>query len=335
MNRPIPYLLYACAIAGVFVGIGFLVPPSSRSDKINSPSIILNSGNIFPRRIDSGSLTNAIRVARDVISGGQPEGQRAFQDLKDLGVKTIISVDGAKPDVHLAKSFGMRYIHLPHGYNGIPASRILEISKAVSSFDGPIYIHCHHGKHRSPAAAAAACVALGLVSASDSMQILKLAGTSENYRGLFQSVQTTQLMDPQIIESLQVEFQEVAELPPIAETMVAIERYFHHLEKFSKTDWRLISEHPDLDPVHESLMLGEHFTELLRLESEARRSEEYLSLLRTSADAASELVDGLRAWRQGARSDAVPGIVGESFAVISNQCNVCHRQFRDVMDRGR
>ena len=48
-----------------------------------------------------------------------------------LGVKTVISVDGAKPDVDLAKKHGMRYVHLPHGYDGVPDDRAKELAKAV------------------------------------------------------------------------------------------------------------------------------------------------------------------------------------------------------------
>src|SRR6188768_3777999 len=56
-----------------------------------------------PERIDEPTLPNAYRLHEKVISGGQPDGDPAFAKLKELGVKTIISVDGAKPEVELAK----------------------------------------------------------------------------------------------------------------------------------------------------------------------------------------------------------------------------------------
>src|SRR5687767_2138199 len=43
-------------------------------------------------------LPNAHRVTEKILSGGAPAGEAAFKELADLGVKTIISVDGAKPD---------------------------------------------------------------------------------------------------------------------------------------------------------------------------------------------------------------------------------------------
>ncbi|MEZ6069075.1 MAG: hypothetical protein R3C10_02145 [Pirellulales bacterium] len=141
-----------------------------------------------PRR-KRAHLPNAVQLHPRVISGGLPEGDAAFAELEQLGVKTIISVDGAKPDVQAAARHGLRYVHLPHGYDGIPEERGRELAKAVRELDGPIYIHCHHGKHRSPAAATVACVSTGLLPANEAVAVLKLAGTSPNYRGLYESAE--------------------------------------------------------------------------------------------------------------------------------------------------
>src|SRR5688572_9674967 len=57
-----------------------------------------------PKRLaDKTHLPNAYQLTEKVISGGLPEGDVAFQELADLGVKTVISVDGAKPDIATAK----------------------------------------------------------------------------------------------------------------------------------------------------------------------------------------------------------------------------------------
>ena len=124
---------------------------------------IVDSDRELPAKIETLHLPNVVVVHPNVISGGLPESDLAFQELRSLGVKTVISVDGMKPDTLAAKKCGLRYVHLPHGYNGVPPQRIAELAKAVSTLDGPIYIHCHHGKHRSPAAASVACFAAGLI----------------------------------------------------------------------------------------------------------------------------------------------------------------------------
>ena len=145
------------------------------------------SNEVFPRRIDAKNLLNLVQVHSKVVSGGLPEGDEAFEELQSLGVRTVISVDGMTPDVETARRYGLRYVHLPHGYDGVPDVRATQLAKAVRELEGPIYIHCHHGKHRSPAAASVACVAGGLIPKAKSLSILQLAGTSHNYRGLYES----------------------------------------------------------------------------------------------------------------------------------------------------
>src|SRR5262245_56285152 len=173
-----------------------------------------------PTKVAAGHLPNAYQIHPKVISGGLPEGDAAFQELADLGVKTVISVDGATPDIETAKKHGLRYIHLPHGYDGIPRPRANELAKAVRDLPGPIYIHCHHGKHRSPAAATVACVAAGLVDPTNAELILRTAGTSENYRGLYQSARNARRLDAKLLDKITGEFPERPAIPPLATAMV-------------------------------------------------------------------------------------------------------------------
>src|SRR5262245_39148534 len=176
-----------------------------------------------PQQLTAAHLPNPWRIHPQVISGGLPEGDAAFAELAALGVKTVISVDGAKPDVALAKKHGLRYVHLPHGYNGISTERVMELAKAVRDLPGPVYIHCHHGKHRSPAAAAVACVGAGLLESSAAEPFLKAAGTSENYPGLYSSAREARRFEKRLLDELASEFPETAKIPPFAEAMVALE----------------------------------------------------------------------------------------------------------------
>src|SRR5438128_2288808 len=64
-------------------------------------------------KLNTPHLENAHRLTDKVITGAQPEGPESFQELKELGVKTVISVDGTRPNVELAKRYGLKYVHLP------------------------------------------------------------------------------------------------------------------------------------------------------------------------------------------------------------------------------
>src|SRR6478752_3279438 len=52
-----------------------------------------------PERLDVRGIENVYRLSPTLYSGGQPEGAEAFSALKDLGIRTILTVDGSRPDV--------------------------------------------------------------------------------------------------------------------------------------------------------------------------------------------------------------------------------------------
>lgn len=286
---------------------------------------------IVPYKLNAKHLPNAIQVHERVISGGQPDGSLGFLELKTLGVKTILSVDGAKPDLNGARQFGLRYVHLPHGYNGIEPERIVELAKAVRDLDGPIYIHCHHGKHRSPAAAAVACVSAGLIEQDPTCSILKIAGTSENYRGLFESVEAAQRLPDAVLDAIPNAFPELATLPPMAVAMVELELTYDHLKKLADAGWKPFASHSALDPAHEALLLRQHFTEMLRMENVTQRAEGFRKLLIDSESDAKLLEDTIRQKLQDPAK--LLDAASESIARISVNCTNCHRQYRDTPSR--
>ena len=88
-------------------------------------------------------LHNVLRLSAKLTSGSSPDGEEGFRSLLRLGIRTIISVDGSRPDVETARKFGLRYIHLPVGYDGVPRDRALQLARAVRDLPGPVYVHCH------------------------------------------------------------------------------------------------------------------------------------------------------------------------------------------------
>jgi hypothetical protein len=262
-----------------------------------------------------------------VISGGAPEGEAAFRELSSLGVQTIVSVDGARPDLALAEKHGMRYVHIPHGYDGISEERGIELAKAVRDLPGPIYIHCHHGKHRSPAAAAVACVGAGLLPPDAALAVLRTAGTSDHYLGLYQAALRARRIDDSVMDAADAEFPATAELPPMAKAMVAIEHVYDRLKAIERAGWTTPAEEPDLDPPHEALLLREQFTELLRADGARQASRPFRDWLRESESSALELEDALRGNPKGRAADAAT--VSRVFGKITQHCTKCHAEFRD------
>ena len=281
------------------------------------------------RRLNYESLPNAYQVNSHVISGGVPDGDNGFEQLRRLGVKTIISVDGAKPDLKRAKSHGLSYVHVPHGYDGISESQSKALAKAVLELPGPIYIHCHHGKHRSPAAAIVACIGAGLAEPGSGTAFLRAAGTSERYVGLYEAARLAKKLDRSDLGALQISFSETAQVTPLARAMVDIERTFDRLRQSRESGWRSPRSHPDLMPAHEALILKEHFVELLRLRSE-RRPEDYRGMLTRSRDAAMQMVTTLN---QQPLTPQTASALTAAMRTIKSNCQQCHRRYRDVPTR--
>ena len=277
-------------------------------------------------RLDHAGLPNAFQVHANVISGGVPDGSEGFMQLRRIGVKTIVSVDGAQPDVATAKKFGLRYVHLPHGYDGISSSHARTLAKAVSILPGPIYIHCHHGKHRSPAAAMVACVGAGLVQPQQGVAFLKAAGTSPKYLGLYAAVNEARQFEQAELNNREVSFPEIAEVPPLAKVMVEIERTFDNLVLANRSKWNANALNPDIDPSHDALMLKEHFAETLRTFRRSDKPMEYGRILQDSHEAASRMEALLD--RRRLSVEALSEL-SRHISAIKADCRRCHAKHRD------
>lgn len=91
----------------------------------------LSDRGLEPNALEAPGLHNVYRLDEKLLSGSSPEGELGFRSLQDLGVRTVLSVDGARPDVELARKYGLRYVHLPIGYDGITREQALRLSRAI------------------------------------------------------------------------------------------------------------------------------------------------------------------------------------------------------------
>ncbi len=217
-----------------------------------------------PVAIQAEGLENVYRLNDRLYSGSSPEGDEGFRSLRRLGVRTVLSVDGARPEVERAERHGLRYVHLPVGYDGIRRGRGLEIARAVRDLPGPVYIHCHHGQHRGPAAAAVVLLCEG-ASAEQAADWLRLAGTDPRYVGLIGIPRTFARPRPGEIDQAPADFPAVSAIPDLARHMVEIDGLFDRLKLIREAGWASPPDHPDLDPAHEALLLAEHFREAARV----------------------------------------------------------------------
>jgi protein tyrosine phosphatase (PTP) superfamily phosphohydrolase (DUF442 family) len=270
-----------------------------------------------PREAEYPALHNLLQISDRVYSGAEPQGDDAFAALKALGIKTVVSVDGIRPDLETAAKYGLRYVHIPVGYDGIEAEAAAQLARVADEVEGPIYFHCHHGRHRGPAAAAAACVAMGDATGQEALRILEVAGTSRNYPGLWRSVeQYRRPPEGTLLPALVAE----AKLESLTAAMAQIDRRFDLLELSAEHDFRLPPEHPDLVPHDEAVLLREAFRESAR-----GLSEEYDQDFRRQLSAAESAAAALQA-------ALVTGNLEEAtrqMKMLDAGCKACHQQYRD------
>ncbi len=286
------------------------------------PLLSTAAGAAAPEALPSSNLHNLFRITTNVYSGGSPETPSAFDELKRLRITTVISVDGARPDVETARQHGLRYVHLPIGYDGIPTNRWAELLKSTQLTTGSIYIHCHHGKHRGPAAAAILCQAASGWSTHQALAWLKQAGTSAEYAGLYRSVAQFQFLDTAILAALPP-LPEVATTSSTVDAMVAIDGHMEHLKAAQKAAWKNVPGHPDLVPRHEALLLWEQLRELQRLPDATQRPEDYQEMMANSEKLAADLRSALQGPEpEKPRADS-------TLQALSQFCVACHKPYRN------
>ncbi len=285
-----------------------------------------------PEKIGDPHLENAFKFTKKVWGGAEPHDDAALRSLKELGVKTVLSVDGAKPDVEMAHKYGLKYVHLPFGYDSVPETQAKAIAKALNEFPGPIFVHCHHGKHRSAAALGTACVMNGMLTHAEALIAMKTAGTGENYVGLWGSARNASLLPAKELASLQVHYVEVAPIPPLADAMVEMDACFDHLKLCQNTGWEQPQIHPDIDPAHEALKLRELITEFMRAEEYKARPEPFKAHAAESLAAVESMETQLRDWAKSAETKA-PAALDATHARIDKSCKDCHAQYRNVPQR--
>lgn len=277
-----------------------------------------------PAMKDPPGIHNLRMIAPGVYSGSQPEGEEAFQSLSTLGIKTVVSVDGSRPDVESARKHGLRYVHIPIGYNGISRPAQQALAKVSRQLAHPIYVHCHHGRHRGPAAAAVICLAGGLTGKDEALASMRLAGTGREYQGLWRDVHEFEVT---VGKDESPELVEVAVVPSIVEGMVAVDG---HLEELKQ---RLKKPVAESEPANDhqpspgkpadseiALLLQEGLHEMER-QLPADADENFREWMKEceadSAELCRQLSDG--------RTDAAR----KQLSSLEQSCRKCHAVFRN------
>lgn len=266
-------------------------------------------------------LHNVVTYAPDVICGGVPEGEEGLQTLAAMGVRTIVSVDGATPDVADAERLGMRYVHLPISYDGVSAERQLQLAQVLASMPGPVYMHCHHGKHRSAGALGSAVVLAGKLTPEQALERMAVSGTAKEYAGLWRAVSEAKALDADALRADPAAFPSVSKVTGMVATMAEIDLVFDLVRQAQKANWQAPTDHPDLFAPKETARLAKLFVNLRGDADSQRMPADYQAQLQHAIEASQQLDRAVQA-------KDLPSAT-RLFEVMGKTCKDCHQTYRD------
>jgi protein tyrosine phosphatase (PTP) superfamily phosphohydrolase (DUF442 family) len=273
-------------------------------------------------------LHNVYRLSDSIISGGEPHGEEALKRISEMGVKTILSVDGKVPDQETAAKYGMRYVHVPIHYSGISEDELMRITKAFRELEGPFFVHCFHGKHRGPAGAAVGRMVLDGASRSQALaEMRQWCGTAAHYPGLYEVIATGEIPEPKVSESYDWDFPAAHSLSDFREVMVDSARTWDNLKLLYANEWKPLPEHPDLDAVNESEKIAQQMTQCAGMDSVKEKPQDFRGWMDGSAASSKALAENLRKLADGdaAALDAANG----AYRKLAKDCKSCHGVYRN------
>ena len=311
---------------GLLIGaatVGFVL--AARSTQQATPDEIAILAEVPPsvkslHPSNAPGLQNVFRLGDNLYSGSAPDDEAGFSSLARLGVKTVISVDAATPDLEMARQFGLRYVHLPISYSSIPRETIVKLVRTACELPGPIYLHCHHGHHRGPAAAVALWRCLDKsVTADQAHAALTTLGAGKRFTGLYASVK--ELVRPKAAEldADRSELLQVSTVRPLAKTMAEIDRMWDRATA-DETDATAVSMQLTI-----AFDLAEHFRDAAGLPDVT--DDELRKGLNETADELDRFAETVKL---AMRDRSAPDHARTSAITrVSAKCNACHAQFRE------
>jgi tyrosine-protein phosphatase SIW14 len=128
-------------VAPVFVADAAQNPDSPEVQKV------LKSGKVV--RIDLAGCPNLHKVSETLYRGAQPT-KEGFENLKKLGIKTVINLRDHHSDKELLPTAGLRYVPIPIDTGDIKNQTVVDFLRAASDPNiSPVFVHCEYGADRT------------------------------------------------------------------------------------------------------------------------------------------------------------------------------------------
>jgi len=273
-------------------------------------------------------LHNVFHLSDDIISGSEPHGDAAMKRIAEMGVKTLLSVDGKVPDAAAAQRYGMRYVHVPIQYSGVTDAEIADIAKTFRELPGPFYVHCFHGKHRGPAGAAVGRIVLDGASREEALaEMRQWCGTSPKYEGLYRDIATRRMPSAAETAAIAFDFPAAHRFEGTREAMIEMARHWDNLVDLGKRDWATDPENPDLDARNEAQKIHGLFTALVGESGFAKEPDDFRGWMHEAFGHSERLAAQVAAQRGG--DTAAGQAAQDTMKSVKKLCDTCHSSYRD------
>ena len=198
-------------------------------------------------------IKRLVQIDDRFLVGSEPSAE-SIEHLDRLGVTVLLSVDARRPQHKEAKRLGIRVVHLPIGYDTVPAERVDSLMRLLEEESGPFYIHCHQGLHRGPAVASILWMLSTAGSNEAGCRILDRCGTDPAYQGLWQSVRSFRAPEEPDVDAPLPEY---VPAEGLSRVMLRIDDARDRIARAGGGD-------ANVDLAHECLLLEEYLLELGR-----------------------------------------------------------------------
>ena len=273
-------------------------------------------------------LHNVFHLSDQIVSGSEPHGDAAMQKLADLGIRTIVSVDGKAPEAEKAAALGMRYVHIPIQYSDISENEMLRLAKTFRELEGPFYVHCFHGKHRGPAGAEVGRLVLDGIPRDEAIaEMRQYCGTSKKYEGLYRLIAAGDIPTASETSAFEYNFAAREEVEGVVAAMVILSRAHDNNESMMKSGWKPDPSHPDLDPINEATQLLQGFESAASHAEVRTAAQDFRSWWSEGQAESATLLDSVKSIQTG--DESAIERANRSFQAVQAACTDCHGEYRN------
>ena len=100
-------------------------------------------------KLDAPGLSNLHKVSNSLYRGAQP-GKEGIQELKKLGIKTVINLRSDQSDREMLKDSGIVYKAIPMAASDPKVEDVITFLNIITdSNSAPVFIHCRYGADRT------------------------------------------------------------------------------------------------------------------------------------------------------------------------------------------